>query len=356
MALTLVQKKADWYTGDTAQGRVEFLQSWDYGELLKEAGRTIVRLRDSEGEFLQAQCVVNKTRFGTYAYVPRVFLTQTGMEKIVKYFKELGYFAVRFETLNDLRHPEPVATGEGTPVHSNDGQGVLRLPRLRSSVAQGDVAMKEVPNAQPEHIWLLDLTPSVETLLANMHQKTRYNIRVSERHGVQIKQEKNLEIAWKLNQITTDRNQYKNNPKSFFSVLLKNSMTEQFTAYFENEPIATAILLRYKDTMIYLFGASANDGRNTMAPNLLQWQMIKYAKSVGCAYYDWLGVATPVDKNSDAEKKCFHHFCWDPNHPYSGVSRFKAGYNGFVKSYPKAFDVILSRWKYFLFRWLRRRS
>jgi len=46
-----------------------------------------------------------------------------------------------------------------------------------------------------------------------------------------------------------------------------------------------------------------------MAPHLLQWAAIKITKQLGYKYYDFWGIA-PSDQ---------------PNHPWSGISRFKRG-------------------------------
>ena len=51
-----------------------------------------------------------------------------------------------------------------------------------------------------------------------------------------------------------------------------------FLAEHENEVTAGIIVTFYKDTATYYFGASGDSKRNLMAPYLLQWEAILYAK------------------------------------------------------------------------------
>jgi lipid II:glycine glycyltransferase (peptidoglycan interpeptide bridge formation enzyme) len=101
-----------------------------------------------------------------------------------------------------------------------------------------------------------------------------------------------------------------------------------------------------------LHGASSNEERNLMAPYLLQWEGIKLAKQLGCKYYDFWGIS-PAPRAGEAST-CFHNLCWSATHRWTGVTRFKAGFGGSVKEYPQAVDVVLSGWKYGVYRLVRK--
>lgn len=57
--------------------------------------------------------------------------------------------------------------------------------------------------------------------------------------------------------------------------------------------VAAAILTITGKTAVYYYGASVSDPdlRKTMAPYLLQWEMIRAAQRAGCNFYDFLGVS-----------------------------------------------------------------
>jgi len=301
----------------------EFLQSWDYGEFLKSTGRNILRLQFGEGERpQQLKCIINKTRPGIKSvYIPRVEIKDGALQHILDYFKKQKFAFVRIEPTN-----EP----EGT--------------NYKSSTVQ---------NRQVHNTWILDIDKTEDELTERMHSKTRYNIRLAERRGVGINHDKDLELFWKLNTITTQRNQYKSHPKNYCEKLLKLDNIYQINALYQEVPVASAVVLKYNDTIFYFFGASSNKHRNTMAPYLVQWEIIKLAQRLGCKYYDFWGMAPRAEKGSE-KTSCYHGFCWKADHALTGVSRFKAGFSGELKSYPDAKEFILSPFKYKLFNLIQK--
>lgn len=322
MRVVEVTNQSDWYEESTAQGRVEFLQSWEFGEFLRSIGRTVCRLQVRGSRFHQMQCVIQSTRFGLrYAYAPRVCVEPTAWQFFLDYFRERGMVFVRVEPINDW-------------------EGFSNPYRI-------------VPNRQARDRWILDVTKTELELLGGMHAKTRYNIHLAQRRGVEIKEDDDVNLFWNLNKETTRRNKYTANPKSYYEAILGTAMTYQTTAYYQNTPVASAILLHYKDTLVYLFGASSNRYRHVMAPTFLQWYNIKKAKQLGCHYYDFLGCAPPP---TDSTKKVaeFHRYRWDASHQFSQVTRFKAGFGGQVRSFSEARDIIIDKNKYLIYRLLCR--
>lgn len=324
MDVFVITDKSKWLNATTAYGEVELLQSWEYGEFLQRVGRTILRLQTTvSGETHQLQCIVYPlTAHMPYAYAPRANLTTEALQSFLLYLRKQGYVFLRVESLDQLK-----------------------------SVGASYFLSQPTKNRQAQHLWLLDITAPIDDINRAFHQKTRYNIRVAERHHIRIKEKKDFSLFWQLTQQTTSRNQFLQVSESYCQTFLDQPNAYQFTAFDEETPIASALLLRYKDTVVYFFGASANRGRETMAPTLLQWHMIQWAKEAGAKYYDFLGVATPSEAG-EVGSSCFHNFCWKSDHQLSGVTRFKVGFGGFVRSYPSAQDFVFSRWKYGLYKLL----
>ncbi|MEK7097346.1 MAG: peptidoglycan bridge formation glycyltransferase FemA/FemB family protein [Patescibacteria group bacterium] len=168
---------------------------------------------------------------------------------------------------------------------------------------------------QPEETLVLDLSLSEDALLKQMKEKGRYNIRLAAKKNVTVKQSKDTGKFYKLLAETTQRDKFHSHPKEYYENLLKTlsgadlkkGFAKMFLAEHENEVTAGIIVTFYKDTATYYFGASGDSKRNLMAPYLLQWEAILYAKNLGCRYYDFLGIA-PENSRS---------------HPWAGVTEFK---------------------------------
>jgi lipid II:glycine glycyltransferase (peptidoglycan interpeptide bridge formation enzyme) len=183
---------------------------------------------------------------------------------------------------------------------------------------------KIIKPIQPQRSLFLDLSLDEEKLLAQMHPKTRYNIRLAEKKGVLIEQGQGEDILffWDLLQITTKRDRFRGHGLSHYRRLLEKGSPaiELWLAKRGNKVLAAGVFSFYQGRAVYLHGASADSERQYMAPYLLQWQMIKRAKAFACRYYDFYGID---------EKK------------WPGVTRFKRGFGGEERLYPGTFTLIL---------------
>ncbi len=186
---------------------------------------------------------------------------------------------------------------------------------------------------QPNKTLILDLTKSGDRLLADMHPKTRYNIRLAEKHGVKIKKgEEYFDDFWRLMQSTAERDGIYPFPKNHYQqqlIVTDDFRTELWVAEYEKEIIAANLVNFYGDTVTYLHGASSDKYRNVMSTYLLQWEQIKTGGKRGFEKYDFWGF--------DEER-------------WPGVSRFKKGFGGEVVEYAGAYDLVWNRGWYWAYK------
>lgn len=176
---------------------------------------------------------------------------------------------------------------------------------------------------------IVDLSLSEEEILAQMHQKGRYNIRVAQKHGVTITRgtTENIDDFYGLLQSTSKRDVFSISPKSHYTCFLNNLADSYFLiAWHDNKAVAGLLGVRWNGTGYYYYGASDHDRRNLMAPYLLQWESMKICKEAGCHRYDLLGIA-PVGSG--------------PDHEWAGISSFKEKFGGTVISYPPEQEITL---------------
>lgn len=152
---------------------------------------------------------------------------------------------------------------------------------------------------------IIDLSKSEEEILKEMKPKWRYNIKLAEKKWIIIKEEEktkeNILKYYNLMMETTSRNWfYWNKLEYYIDFLEKIDDSKLLLAYFEDKIIAWWIFIFDKEVSIYYYWASTSNPkyRNLMAPFLLQWEAIKLAKNNSSKIYDFLWIASPLEKNS----------------------------------------------------------
>lgn len=307
-------------------GRQEFLQSWEWGEFQKKVGNMPLRL-----QILQSGQVVGQIQgfrhslpFGPeYLYLPRYSSSSEYLNSLLNFLKEnFRFIFVRLEP----------AVREDSPLTS--------FPRVT------------VKNRQPKETLIVDLRKSGEELLSGMHAKTRYNIRLAEKKGIEIRKEKDIDTFWRLNEETTRRDKFKSHGREYYEKMLSSNFCQPLTAYYKGEPVAANLFVMCGNTYTYLHGASSQSHKEVMAPYLLQWEGMKLARERGCLFYDFWGIASSP-KHESQEVQNFHTLSWDENHPLSRVTRFKAGFGGERIEYANAYEIVLRPRVYALYQKLK---
>lgn len=192
--------------------------------------------------------------------------------------------------------------------------------------------------------FVLDLTKSEEELLKNMYPKTRYNIKVAQKHGVKVEEridDEAFKIYLKLYFETTKRQGYHgHNPeyhKIIWETLKKAGMTRILIASLNKEPLTAWMLLNFSDTLYYPYGGSSKSHPEVMSNNLICWEAIKLGKNLGLRKFDMWGALGP-DAN--------------PNDTWFGFHKFKAGYGGKLVEYIGTYDYVFNWPIYILFTFI----
>lgn len=206
--------------------------------------------------------------------------------------------------------------------------------------------VKAGSDIQPPDTVLLDLERSEDEILRSMKSKWRYNIRLSQRKGVEVRSNtaddadfsEMFEAFYKLFMETSKRDRVQFHNKEYYLDLLKaphdaDTLVRLYMAKHEGDVLAGIIVLFYKKEAVYLYGASGNTKRNLMPAYLLQWNAICDAKDFGCAVYDLYGCPP-----NDNEK-----------HPMHGLFLFKTGFGGRLVHRAGSFDFILKKADYMLY-------
>jgi lipid II:glycine glycyltransferase (peptidoglycan interpeptide bridge formation enzyme) len=212
-----------------------------------------------------------------------------------------------------------------------------------------------LPSVHPlftKYTFILDLTKSEEELLKEMHPKTRYNIRVAQKHGVVVTEDNSDNAFTKyleLTEETTKRQKFYAHTKKYHELMwntLKVSTmnhklsTHQlsahlFTATYQHTVLNTWVLFIFKDTIYYPYGASSSEYRNVMASNLIMWEAIKYGKKLGLKKFDMWGAMGPEPDAKD---------------PWFGFHRFKQGYGARHVEFIGSFDLVINPTLYNIYK------
>lgn len=143
----------------------------------------------------------------------------------------------------------------------------------------------------------LDLTKPEEELLAAMHPKARYNIRLAQKKGVVVKEDSSSEAFERYLDLTfgetTERQKFyahnRNYHESMWKHLHPAGIAHLFTATYEGKILVTWILFVWQDKLYFPYGASSHDQKDVQAPSLMLWETARWGKSQDCQIYDLWG-------------------------------------------------------------------
>ena len=204
-------------------------------------------------------------------------------------------------------------------------------------------------HAQPRcTIWVnLDVDEEVD-LLSAMKQKTRYNIGLARRRGVQVRvgTAEDAPLFYQLMRDTAERDQFSIFPaeyyRDFLDIFLADDAARLLIAEYDGEPLAALIVSSIGQRATYLYGASTNTYRELMPTYLLQWEAMRWARARGCNTYDLWGIPDEDEAALEAHFETRSDGLW-------GVYRFKRGFGGQVVRYIGAWVAVLSPLRWWLY-------
>ncbi len=313
------------------------LQSKYWADVLRAEGKNVWQVkkrakpsssseaeRSAEPGFSRAENVIYCTNYrlplvGRYGYVPRAY--SLGVDSVEETIEK-----VKSKSLGWLRLD-------------------IKSQKLVDDLKKKYILKKSPHNMQPKQNFIVDIDLSEEELLARMKSKTRYNIRLAKRKGVEIlvtREQKYIDKFIDLVEQTAKRKGVDFHQREHYERMLKvipEDILQLYVAKYEGEVIASNIISFYRGVATYLHGATSDKHRNVMAPFLLQWQAMLDAKEREIKYYDFGGI---FPESNDSGQQ--------------GITRFKLGFSPKTKPFKTvgSYDVVLNKRRYWLYRFLQK--
>jgi lipid II:glycine glycyltransferase (peptidoglycan interpeptide bridge formation enzyme) len=237
--------------------------------------------------------------------------------------------------------------------------GKVGLQCFSEPLREGSNLRKAPVDIQPPSTVIVDLRPEEQTILASMKHKTRYNIRLASKRGVEVRERgiEGLPQWYALYRETAQRDRISIHSLDYYKGQFELSRkygvltsgadspgvdpcgveTPEYKlllATKHQELLAGIIVVFWKKTARYLFGASSSRMRNLMATYALQWRAMQMAREAGCLEYDLFGIPPSND----------------PHHPMHGLFQFKTGFGGSIVNRLGCWDIVLKRPRYKLYK------
>jgi len=299
------------------------LQSWEWGQLKSKYGWQAERLvwRDSTGRPRAAAQVLRRAlslpglgdRFAVM-YCPRgpvLDWSDQDLRQLV--LADLAALAVERGAIS-LKVDPDLPLGYGIPSEKESEEDALGQAVVEDLLATGWCESTE--QIQFRNTLTLDLQLTEDDLLAGMKQKTRYNIRLAGRRGVQVRrgEQNDFDLLYRMYAETSVRDRFVIRKPEYYQdawgAFLSAGLAQPFVALVEGEPVAALIVYRFGEVATYMYGMSRPSHREKMPNHLLQWEAIIWAKEQGCTTYDFWGAPDQIN----------------PQDPMWGVYRFKIGF------------------------------
>jgi lipid II:glycine glycyltransferase (peptidoglycan interpeptide bridge formation enzyme) len=324
------QDQWDRFVSEHPQGHL--LQSWQWGELKACTGWSPLRLAlwDTEQQAIVAGAqVLRRTAphlplsLGHLAYIPKgPLLDWSQGDLCTAFFMQLHRL---------LRQQGAIALRIEPALEMGTADAELFLKQLAALRTESILLARAVPATQPLRTIILDLTPDEQTLLAQMKEKWRYNVRLAGRKGVTVRTAETAEDVrqwYQLMQVTAERDQFGIHSYEYYvqvwQLFHSHNQVQLLLAEHDGRLQAGIFLGVFARQALYLYGASSNEQRQLMPNYLLQWEAIRRAKQQGALHYDFWGIPETEDETE----------------AMAGVYRFKRGWGGRVVQFPGAYQHV----------------
>ena len=296
------------------------LQSWAWGEFRKKTGIKVIRLGSYQNKSL-------KEAYQIFVHpLPKLPYTILYFPKGPKPTKTI------LKALKKIGQKERAIMVKMEPNVKNDEK--IKKFLLANGCQKGRPLFTKFT-------FHLDLKLKEEEILQKMKPKTRYNIRLAQRHCVEIKEDNSAQAFktyLKLTKETMKRQGfYAHSPQyhqKMWAEMNQAKIAHLFLAKYQKETLGAYIFFIFNNVLYYPHGASSRKYKNVMPLYALFWEAIKFGKKMKCHTFDMWG--SPGPKVS-------------PKDPYFGFHRFKEGFGGELVEFLGTYDLVINPSLYFFF-------
>lgn len=328
MEFVAVHDRARWNRALLRLPHPHILQSWEWGAFKTRHGWSATRwLLEDDGGTPRAAALVLRRKLPllpiSLLYVPKGPILDHG---------DMLAWDAALAHLQHLAHSQGAIFVKIDPDVNVEREAVV------------DRLLKQSWHPSTEQIqfrntMLLDLTQNEADLLAGMKSKWRYNVRLAGRRGVTTRPgtKDDLPLLYDMYRETALRDNFIIRPFEYYldawGSFIESGSAFPLIAQVEDDPVAMVVIFRFGARAWYMYGASRNRHREKMPNHLLQWEAMRWAKSVDCTVYDlWGAPDEPVESD-----------------PMWGVYRFKQGFGATLVRHIGAYDYPTSRLWYWLY-------
>jgi len=328
-----IVEQEEWDAAAARLAGAHALQCWTWGECKTRFGWAAERRLwiDDAGQPAAAAQILRRTvRFGpisaNLSYVSKGPLLDwrddTVRESVLNDLEQ----SARRERAIQLKIDPDWILGRGVPNSEEDREDPDGARAVAALKRRGWRFSPE--QVQFRNTVVLDIRPREDELLAAMKPKTRYNIRLAQKHGVAVRpgSEADLPTLYRMYAETADRDSFVIRSEEYYldiwSSMMRAGRAQPLIAEAEGLPVAALVLFHFAGRGWYLYGMSRALHREKMPNHLLQWEAVRWLKERGCAAYDLWGAP---DDFSESD-------------PMWGVYLFKRGFGGEVARLAGAWD------------------
>ena len=180
-----------------------------------------------------------------------------------------------------------------------------------------------------------------EPLLAQMHQKTRYSVRLAQRRGVEVTRStdigKGVTEFYRLLKDTSERNEFGIHSLEYYADFMRTFGDNALllTAQHEGNTAASLIAAKFGEEAIYMYGASSTEHRAHGAAFLLQFEAMRWAREAGCERYDLWGIPSEDPESTGLEGG---RVAGTKGDDWRGLYKFKVGFGGQIVRFPTSLE------------------